>query len=115
LLSIVILTLCFMRIEPLPVAPMTDFDKLAHLLMFLGLSGTIFFDNTLHFRRRISLRRILFGSFLLPLLAGGLIEIMQEHLTRYRSGDWRDFLFDSLGAILGAAIAVLINRRLRRR
>jgi VanZ family protein len=105
-----------MHTEKLPMhqTTITNFDKFAHLLMFLGLSGTLFFDNTRYLRRAISRRRIVFGSFLFPLLAGGIIEILQAHLTTYRTGDWKDFFFDILGAAAGALIALLINRCLKK-
>jgi VanZ family protein len=92
---------------------MTDFDKLVHLLMFLGLSGTVFFDNTKYLRKQISRRRIILGSFLLPTLISGGIELLQEYFTPYRTGDWRDFLYDGIGAFLGLVICLAINRRLK--
>jgi VanZ family protein len=49
---------------------------------------------------------------MLPIIMGGLIEILQEYLTQTRSGDWFDFLFDVVGALLGWGIVLLINRRL---
>lgn len=112
-LLVVIFVLCFMHTEELPAVPMTNFDKLAHSVMFLALSGTIFFDNTRYLRRLISRRRVFFGSFLLPIAIGGAIEVMQEQFTRHRSGDWYDFLFDAFGAVLGVLIALLINRFLK--
>jgi VanZ family protein len=93
-------------------ATLTVFDKLAHALMFLGVSGVIFFDDTRYFRQTTTLRRIFFGSFLFPVFFGGIIEIGQEYATSYRSGDWVDFLFDVMGIAAGFLICLLINRRL---
>jgi VanZ family protein len=101
-----------MDTEPLPAAPITDFDKLVHLIMFMGLSGAVFFDNTHYLKQRISSQRIFGGSFLFPTLFSGAIEIMQEYFTTTRSGDWMDFLFDGIGAFLGILVCWLINRRL---
>jgi VanZ family protein len=92
--------------------PMTNFDKLAHFLMFLGLSGTIFFDHSLYFRKQVSRWSILGGSFLFPAVFSGGIEIAQEYLTTTRSGDWMDFLFDMIGIFCGYLICLGINRRL---
>jgi VanZ family protein len=103
-----------MDTKPLPPAPMTNFDKLVHLIMFLGLSGTVFFDNTSYLRKHINSRRIFLGSFLFPTLLSGAIEIMQEYFTTTRTGDWMDFLFDGIGAFLGIGICYLINRRSKR-
>ena len=110
---IVIVVLCFMNTEPLPKVPMTNSDKVVHLLMFLALSGVVFFDNTRYLRRTIGCRWLFGGSFLFPVLVGGLIEIGQTLFTTYRSGDWWDFLFDTIGAMVGFLTCFLINRRLK--
>ena len=101
-----------MNTSSFPDIEMTDFDKLAHFLMFLTVSGTIFFENTNYFKRSISVRRIFFGSFLFSLILSGLIEIFQEYLPITRTGDWMDFLYDAIGIFVGFLICLLINRRL---
>lgn len=112
LVLLIIFILCFMNTASLPASPVRNFDKVVHVLMFLGLSGVIFFDNTNYLRVPISKMRIFFSSFFFPVIIGGLIEIMQAYLTTYRSGDWFDFLFDIVGASLGSGIALLINHKL---
>jgi VanZ family protein len=104
-----------MNVAPvMPDLPMTNFDKLAHLLMFLALSGSVFFDNTGYLKKKIVLKRIIFGSFFFPVLFSGLIEIMQEYLSSFRSGDWMDFLFDVIGSFIGLVVCFVINRKLKR-
>jgi VanZ family protein len=98
--------------SPLPEAPMNDFDKLIHLIMFMGLSGAVFFDNTRYLREKISAQRIFFGSFLFPTLFSGATELLQEYFTTTRTGDWMDFLFDGIGAFCGILICWGINCRL---
>jgi VanZ family protein len=98
---------------PIDQEPMTNFDKLVHLLMFLGLSGAVFFDHTRYLRRQIKSVSLLLGSFLFPVVFSGLIEIMQEYLTSYRSGDWEDFLSDGIGTFVGLTICFIINRKLK--
>ena len=107
-----IFILCFMNTTPLPSPPVLNFDKYVHSLLFLSLSGVVFFDNTSYFRQRVSNVRIFLSSFFFPVLLGGTIEIMQALLTTTRSGDWMDFLFDGIGAFLGLMICWAINRRL---
>lgn len=113
LLSGIIIILCFMSTEPMPSVPMSNFDKLVHFLMFLGLSGVVFFDNTKYFRKQISYQRIIWGSFFFPTIFSGLIELMQEYLSSYRTGDWMDFLWDTVGAFVGLAICLKINSKLQ--
>lgn len=111
--SVFFLYLCLMDTEPLPEVPMTNFDKLVHFLMFLGLSGCVFFENTRYLKTKISYQRIVWGSFFFPVLFSGLIEIMQEYLTPYRTGDWMDFLYDVIGAFIGFAVCLKINGKLK--
>jgi len=119
ILSILCITaiciLCFMNTSSLPAEPMPNFDKVVHVIMFLGLSGVIFFDNTRYLRFPISNLRIFLGTFIFPIALGGLIEILQADLTTYRTGDWFDFLFDNVGAVAGWGIALLINRYLKKK
>lgn len=37
------------------------------------------------------------------------MELMQAYCTTYRSGEWLDFLADSLGALIGFLIGCLLN------
>jgi VanZ family protein len=111
-LSTTILVLCMISPTDLPDAPTTNFDKWVHFLMFLGLSGIVFFENTAYLKRPISLQRLLFGSFLFPILFSGAIELIQEYASLYRVGDWYDFLFDVIGSFCGLLICWVINRRL---
>lgn len=106
-----ILVLCFMNPPEVPDQLMTDFDKTVHLLMFLGLSGVIFFDGSFHLKQKVSGKSIFGGSFLFPVVFSGGIETAQEHLTATRSGDWMDFLFDVIGVCCGCLVCWLINRK----
>ena len=99
-----------MDTTPLPTPPVRDFDKWVHVIMFLSLSGVIFFDNTRYLRFPISKRRIFLSTFLFTIALGGLIEIIQEYFFITRSGDRYDFLFDVIGAFWGCGIALMINR-----
>lgn len=106
---LIIFFLCFMNPTSLPKSPMRNFDKIVHVLLYLGLSGVVFFDSTNYLRFPISKIRIFLGSFLFPIALGGLIEILQNYFSKTRSGDWFDFFSDEIGAIIGWVIAMLIN------
>ena len=111
-LCLVILYLCFMNTEPLPKVGISDFDKFVHFIMFLTVSGVVYFENSGYFRRKISLWKIINFSFFFPVIYSGLIELGQEYLTSTRSGDWMDFWFNVVGAFVGLMICLLINKRL---
>ncbi|GHT53126.1 hypothetical protein AGMMS49982_15290 [Bacteroidia bacterium] len=110
-LSVVILVICLMPMPKTPTLPMTDFDKLVHVLMFLGASGVVFFDNTNRLKQKIGLQRIVWGSFVFPLLFGGFVEILQS-FSDFRTGDWFDFLFDGVGALCGLLLCLVVNRKI---
>lgn len=112
LVLLIIFILCLMNTAPLPIPPIRNIDKYMHEIMYVGLAGVVFFDNTGYLRFSISKMRIFLGSFLFPIVIGGLIEIMQTYLTTTRTGDWLDFLFDTAGAFLGWGISLLINQYL---
>jgi VanZ family protein len=109
-----VLTVCMIKPPALETVPMTDIDKAVHFLLFLGISGVVFFDNTIYLRQKISHIRIFTGSLLFPGAFGGLIEILQEQFTSSRSGDIMDFIFDVIGAGAGMAICCLINLKLKK-
>jgi VanZ family protein len=110
-----VLTVCLVNVPTVVAPPMINFDKLVHTILFGGISGIAFFDNTRYFRLKISSARIFWGSLVFPTAFGGLIEILQTTLTTCRSGDWFDFAFDALGAIVGVIVVAVINRRISKK
>lgn len=105
----IILIFCVIPTSELPSAPVSDFDKIVHFLMFMGLSGVIFFDQTAYLKNKISIKAIWIGSFIFPVVFGGSIELLQLCIP-YRSGEWQDFLYDGIGAFAGTLASGLINR-----
>jgi VanZ family protein len=114
ILITIILILCFINPPEVPVKlGATNFDKLVHFLMFLGLSGIIFFDSSFYLKQKVNGWVIFGGSFLFPIAFGGAIEIAQEYMTTTRNGDWIDLLFDGIGIFCGYLICLKINRNLK--
>ena len=98
---------------PIPEeAPLSDvplIDKWVHMLMYAGLTLTIWFDHVARNKQAISWKHYLFG-FLYATLLGGLMELVQAYLTTCRSGDWIDFEADAIGAIIGIGLSILANK-----
>lgn len=83
-----------------------EIDKLVHFCMYLGLSGATAL-NYIHGKKgRISMAVLVIGAFLLPILYGGFIEIIQGAYCEGRSGDWYDFLADAIGSVAAFPIAI---------
>ena len=70
-------------------------DKIIHVLMYAGFNAVILFES----RKGLTIRKMILLS-LIPLLYGGVMEILQETLTTDRTGSWYDFIANSAGVIL---------------
>lgn len=101
LLIVAILVACFI---PVPETPMDDvplMDKWVHIVMYFVLSSSLWIEY-LRSHTHINYRKLSLGTMLLPILMSGLIELLQAYCTTTRSGDWMDFLANSLGVALAA-------------
>ncbi len=104
-LAIAVLSL--FPIKELHLENVTLSDKWAHFMMYAGLTAVILFDKNYKLLKqgRVSLPLWIVGF---PILYGGLMELLQAYCTNgNRSGDWLDFIANSIGAILAYAIAWL--------
>ena len=95
------------------VKPIIGLDKVVHLFMyatfaFLCLWGyrKQFISNGKTYQKKALLLAVVISIFY-----GGLTEILQEYLVPGRTGDWFDFLADSIGTLLGITIFYLFYRR----
>jgi hypothetical protein len=53
---------------------------------------------------------LLIGGVFCPIIMGGLIELAQANLTTCRSGDFFDFVCNSLGVLLGCCLGLIIKK-----
>ena len=110
-----------LSLMPVPEVPqLADvplWDKWTHMVMYGGLSATLWFDYWLaHRNGRWSWRRLWLWGWALPVLTGGLLEILQEYCTGgMRSGDWLDFCADAFGATVVSVAYWLFLVRLQGR
>lgn len=81
-----------------------NIDKFAHFTFFLVLSFALGHDLWVQ-RVDFSTKKMKLWAILIPILYGGLIEIMQATLTTTRSGDVVDLFFDALGTLCGFFLA----------
>ncbi|MCH5310663.1 MAG: VanZ family protein [Prevotella sp.] len=105
--------LCIVAIWVLSLAPMpeTHFDtiefadKWVHFVMYGGTCSVIWIE---YFRNHsvFSASKLFIFAWLLPVLMGGLLELLQAYCTTTRSGDWIDFLANSVGVTLAAIVMV---------
>lgn len=105
---------CLVNVESIPASPsLLKHDKLAHFGMFFILSGAIYFDYYRMHKGKPRKSRWIFFGLILPVIYGGVIEIVQEHFFS-RSGEWMDFVADSLGSLSATLLAFLyLNKKNR--
>lgn len=106
--------LCLFKPPRSPFDTVEGFDKIVHVLMYLGTCSVFWAERYWH-RVRLS-KWALFGwGVLFPILMSGLVELCQEHLTTCRSGDWYDFAANSFGVCLACLLHFLWQKYRSRR
>lgn len=106
-----------MNVPETPLDNVAFMDKWTHLVMYGSTCAIIFIENRRHdiekpgHDKPKSMRRLLFYSWLLPVLMSGLIEILQATCTGgRRSGDWLDFAANTAGATIGVVTGILLAK-----
>ena len=104
----VIASVIVLSLAPIPDVPQLAgvnlLDKWVHFVMYGGLCLVIWWEY-LRQHRRVEWPRAIVGAVVLPILLGGALELAQAYLTTCRSGEWLDFVADSVGAVLGFLVA----------
>lgn len=93
-------------------------DKIVHFLMYFGLSLVASVNYIYDKKGKIIILKLIVFAILIPILYGGLIEIIQAEYFEERSGDWNDFWADMLGALATIPFSLwfrqfMLNRELR--
>lgn len=86
-------------------------DKLVHFTMYFGLSITISFNYIWLNKGNTVILRIIIFALVLPVLYGGLIEILQGQYFN-RSTELEDFLANSLGSLCALPISLYFRKYL---
>lgn len=94
---------------PIPIPA----DKIVHFLMFFGLSGVSALYYVYDNKGNVKISKLVIGAILIPILYGGIIEILQTNFFPPRTGDWFDFLADSLGSLATLPPILWLRQKLR--
>lgn len=87
-------------------------DKVVHFLMYFGLSLIASFGYIYGEKGHVIILKLIVFAFIVPILYGGLIEILQYRYFDGRSGDWFDFLADFTGSLAVLPLALYFRRYL---
>ena len=102
--------LCFMTIPETPLSSVRFIDKWTHSLMYLVLGLSISLEY-LRNTKQPSPKFIIVWVWFLPIIMGGLIEVLQSYCTNgNRSGEWLDFFADAIGSTIAVLIGILLVR-----
>ena len=82
-------------------------DKWTHMVMYGVLTLVIWLDYK-RSHQQYNTWRLLIFAFFAPIAMGGILELMQAYLTTCRSGEWLDFVANTIGVCLGTIIGILI-------
>lgn len=96
----------------MPETPMDDvpfIDKWTHLAMYGGTCTVMWWEYLRCHTRLIGWKLWLY-AVIGPVAMGGVIELLQRYCTNTRSGEWLDFLADTVGVVMGAALGLLLYR-----
>ena len=105
---------CLLNSSDVPEMPQgIPWDKVAHFGMFFVLSAVCLFDYYRLHNGSPNLIKWMGWGFLLPVLYGGAIELMQKYFFPSRSAEWGDFIADVLGSFFAACIAIIYLIRKR--
>lgn len=95
------------------VKPVIGLDKVAHILMYAGFAFACLWG----YRRQFVTngpsykKKAIILTVIISIAYGGLTELIQEYIVKTRTGDWFDFLADSIGTGIGVLVFYLFFRR----
>ncbi len=90
------------------------YDKAVHFLMYFVLCLLVWGER-LRSRGAEDGRGRWLWTVAVPVALGGAIELAQEYLTTYRSGDWTDLAADALGVAFAVPAGLLLMPRILRK
>ena len=103
---VVIWVLCLIPIPETPLSDISMIDKWTHFVLYGGLCAIVWAEYGRQHTRPLNKQAWIF-TLLLPVIMGGLIEIVQATCTGgKRSGDIMDWAADNIGVVLGQLIGI---------
>jgi VanZ family protein len=103
---VVIWVLCLIPIPETPLSDIRMIDKWTHFVLYGGLCAVVWAEYGRQHAHPLN-RRAWIYTLLLPVIMGGLIEIVQATCTGgNRSGDIMDWVADNIGVVLGQLIGI---------
>jgi VanZ family protein len=96
--------------DQLPEALVALNDKLLHACIYFFSAALIYLAIIRYNFKNTPSWKQLFGTLIVCVVFGGLIELAQHYLVHNRNGDWNDFMANTLGAVLSVLLMRFIQR-----
>ncbi len=74
-------------------------DKIAHFVLYAGLTFILIIDQRKHKKGNLSYIPFIIWCIIFPVLFGGLVEIFQKYFFFPRTAEWFDWLSDIVGVL----------------
>lgn len=111
LIAIIILILSIATFSSVPSVTRFEYsDKVAHLLMYIGLGIVLVYDYGQDKEFGTRIKKWKWHLVVFAVLWGGAIELLQGYCTMTRKAELLDWVADIVGVGLGFLIGILINR-----
>jgi VanZ family protein len=114
-----IFVLSFFNPPQTPLDGVAFIDKWTHLVMYGGTVGMFWVEYWhAHWKRGyvLSRRTLVVVALVVPLLLGGLIEILQAYCTDgRRSGEWMDWTADNIGVVVAYIAGCTLVKRIAKK
>ena len=107
---IVILYLTFFKpFGYIPEDKVVGLDKAAHFIMYFTLCAVFWFET---FRLTLRPKPLLMAmlAVVIPVVFSGVMEYLQYLLTSYRTGDFDDFVYNTIGVLVALLFSLFITR-----
>lgn len=112
---IIFIGTCLLGAEEIPEMPTgLAWDKLAHFGMFFTLSAINYIDYYLMCKGEFKVGRWVLWGFIIPVIYGGIIELLQKYFFVTRSAELADFIADILGSLAATLVAIYFIYRQRK-
>lgn len=116
LLIAVIWILCFMDVPETPLSEVAFMDKWTHTAMYAGTCSVMWVEYLrAHRGKEIKWSHLICWLFIAPIVMSGMIEYLQATCTAgRRSGEWLDFLANTIGCVIPFLIGSIYIIRYRK-
>ena len=81
-------------------------DKWVHFIMYGGTCLVIWVEYVMK-HKSPDYEKLFFWAWLVPVIMGGVLELMQAYCTTTRNGDWLDFAANSTGVTLAGIVGLI--------